>query len=337
MAEIGAVGEFDLISRLAAVAGTPPPPEGPGDDAALVTAPGGRMLATTDLLIEGTHFRREWSTAYDIGRKAAAQNLADIAAMGARPTVLLIGLGAAADFPLADFDALAAGVRDECALAGATLVGGDLVRAPQLVISGSALGVLDGAGPVLRSGARPGDLVGVVGRLGWAAAGLRLLESGVTAGPLVDAHRRPEPPYAAGPALAAAGATAMCDVSDGLVSDAGHVAKASAVTIDLGSAALRALREGGVSDDDLLHGGEDHALLFTFPAAVAVAALPEGAVVIGAVSALSAGEAPGVRIDGRAVAAGGFRHFGGADSGRGGGADSGRGGGADSGCGGGGS
>ena len=151
------------------------------------------------------------------------------------------------------------------------------------MISGSALGVIDGAGPVLRSGAQPGDRVGVIGRLGWAAAGLRLLQSGVREGALVDAHRRPQPPYAAGPMLAAAGATAMCDVSDGLVSDAGHLAKASGVTIDVQLAAVRALGAPEVSEEELLHGGEDHALLFTFPAAVALAALPDGALVIGAV------------------------------------------------------
>src|ERR1700712_1158319 len=118
MTEIGEVGEFSLIARLAKATATPAPPEGPGDDAAVVAAPGGRLVATTDLLIEGTHFRRDWSSAYDIGRKAAAQNLADVAAMGASPTVLLIGLGAPPDFPVEDFDAIAAGVRDECAAAG---------------------------------------------------------------------------------------------------------------------------------------------------------------------------------------------------------------------------
>jgi thiamine-monophosphate kinase len=328
MAEIGAVGEFDLISRLAAAAGTPPPPEGPGDDAALVAAPGGRILATTDLLIEGTHFRRDWSEPYDIGRKAAAQNLADIAAMGARPTVLLVGLGTAADFPLADFDAIAAGIRDECAVAGAALVGGDLVRAPQLVVSGTALGVLDGQGePVLRSGARAGDLVGVMGRLGWAAAGLRLLQSGTREGALVDAHRRPRPPYAAGPLLAAAGVTAMCDVSDGLVSDAGHLAKASGVTIELELASVRGISASdmsaaGISEAELLHGGEDHALLFTFPAGVASSALPAGVSVIGRVGALNHGELPGVRVDGQPTVPRGFLHFGAEpNSGCGGGAE----------------
>jgi thiamine-monophosphate kinase len=302
MTDIGEVGEFNLIARLAAAAGTPPPPEGPGDDAALVNAPGGRLVATTDLLIEGTHFRRDWSTPHDIGRKVAAQNLADVAAMGARPTVLLIGFGAPGDFPVADFDDFVAGIRAECEVAGAALVGGDLVRAPQLVISGTALGVLDDDGPVLRSGAKPGDLVGVIGRLGWAAAGLRLLLDGETNGPLVDAHRRPRPPYPAGPALASAGASALCDVSDGLVSDLGHIAAASGVRIEVDLPALRALGAPGVSDDDLLNGGEDHSLAFTIPAGLDA---PGGAVMVGRVVA----GAPRVLVDGFPAKSSGYDHF----------------------------
>src|ERR1700760_1573410 len=172
MTEIDGLGEFGLIARLTAGPEIPPPPYGPGDDAALVRAPDGHLVVTTDLLVEGTHFRRDWSAAYDIGRKSAAQNLADVAAMGARPSALLIGLGAPKGFPVADFDAIAAGIRDECAASGAALIGGDRVRAPHLVVSATALGVLDGRTAVLRSGARPGDVIGVVGRLGWAAAGL---------------------------------------------------------------------------------------------------------------------------------------------------------------------
>ena len=211
--------------------------------------------------------------------------------------------GAPGDLPLAAFDAIAAGVRDECAAAGAVLVGGDLVRVPQLVLSGTALGTVEASGPVLRSGARPGDLVGVIGRLGWAAAGLRLLLAGESEGPLVDAHRRPQPPYAAGVALAQAGATSMCDVSDGLVGDAGHLAEASGVTIDLDLFALRALGAPGVTDEELLTGGEDHALAFTAPAD---AALPEGVVIVGRVLA---GE-PVVLVDGQPTQQTAYSHFG---------------------------
>jgi len=306
MAEISGVGEFELITRISSAVASPAPPEGPGDDAALVSAPGGRLVVTTDLLIEGTHFRRDWSAAYDIGRKAAAQNLADVAAMGANASVLLIGLGTPADFPLDDFDAIAEGVRDECALAGAQLVGGDLVRAPQLVLSGTALGTLDGVEPVLRSGARAGHLVGIVGRLGWAAAGLRLLRSGHRDGPLVAAHRRPQPRYAAGPLLAAAGASAMCDVSDGLLGDAGHLAEASQVCLDLDMAALRRLGAPGVTDEDLLGGGEDHALLFTIPPRTT---LPPEAVLIGRVLGCDGGE-PVVLVDGKRSTVRAYQHFG---------------------------
>ena len=303
MTEIGSVGEFSLIARLSAAAGVPPSPYGPGDDAALVSTTDGRVVVTTDLLVEGTHFRRDWSDAYDIGRKSAAQNLADVAAMGARPVALLIGLGAPAGFPTAEFDALAAGIRDECAAAGAVLIGGDLVASPQLVVSGTALGVLDGRPPVLRSGARSGDLVAVVGRLGWAAAGLRLLLAGERAGPLVDAHRRPQPPYALGAVLAAVGATAMCDVSDGLVSDLGHLADASGVTFDIDSASLRPLGAPGVTDEELLTGGEDHALAFTLPAGTP---LPTEAVLVGKVV-----DGPAqVRVDGTPARLRGYEHFG---------------------------
>jgi thiamine-monophosphate kinase len=304
MTEIADLGEFGLITRIRRAAGTPPPPEGPGDDAAVVAAPGGRVVVTTDLLVEGVHFRREWSSPYDIGRKAAAQNLADVAAMGARPTRLLIALGAPARLTLEEFDAFIGGVRAECERAGAQLVGGDLTAAPQLVVSGTALGAPDGE-PVLRSGARPGDLIGVVGRLGWAAAGLRELRGGALDGVLVYAHRRPLPPYAAGPALAAAGATAMCDVSDGLLGDLGHIVEASGVTADLRLADLRRLGTDGVTDDDLLAGGEDHALLFTIPPG---AELPDDAVIIGEVGAPDP-ERPPILVDGQTPSAEAFAHF----------------------------
>jgi thiamine-monophosphate kinase len=194
----------------------------------VVSTPDGRVAASVDLLVDGRHFRRDWSTPYDIGRKAAAQNLADIAAMGAVPTALLVGLAAPADLAAFWAERFADGLREECELVGAGVVGGDVVRSEVLLIAVTALGDLQGRAPVTRAGARVGDVVAVAGRLGWSGAGLAALRRGFRSPKVVvDAHRRPEPPYAAGPLAAVAGATAMIDTSDGLVADLGHVATAS--------------------------------------------------------------------------------------------------------------
>ena len=290
------VGEFGLI---AAVTARLPTSDavllGPGDDAAVVAVPDGRVVATTDLLVEGVHFRRDWSTAYDVGRKAAAANLADVCAMGGTATALLVGLALPGDLPLQWALDLADGLRDEAALVGAVVVGGDVVSSGgSVVVAVTALGSLEGSA-VTRSGARVGDSVVLAGRLGWSAAGLRLLEQGVREGPLVDAHRRPAPPYAMGPLLARAGATAMCDVSDGLLADLGHLARASGVAIDLDP---RSLADQAVSLEDVLTGGEDHALVATLSGP-----LPEGCRVIGRVVA-----GAGVTVD-REQVAGGWEHF----------------------------
>jgi thiamine-monophosphate kinase len=295
------VGEFGVIDRVVAVSGTAAAAEvGPGDDAAVVRTPDGRVVATTDVLVEGRHFRRDWSSAEDIGHKAAAANLADVAAMGARATALLVGLACPPDTPTSWLEGVAAGMADECAPLGAAVVGGDTSSsAPDsgsVVLSVTALGDLGGATPVLRSGARPGNVVALAGRLGWSACGLAVLRRGFTSpAAAVAAHRRPSPPYAAGPAAAAAGATAMCDVSDGLLADLGHIATASGVQVDLDRAALvRACLEppgplqqvaAALGEDPMvwvLTGGEDHALVATFPAD---AALPEGWTAVGTVAA----------------------------------------------------
>ncbi len=179
------------------------------------------------------------------------------------------------------------------------VVGGDTVTADRVVVSVTALGDLAGRAPVTRAGARPGDVVVVAGRLGHAAAGLALLQAGTSESPLVDAHRRPQPPYDRGPALADAGATAMCDVSDGLVADLGHVARASGVVVGLHAGRLA---DAAVDLQHVLHGGEDHALVATLPAGASV---PEGCRTIGRVSA---GE-PGVLLDGEPVEPRGWEHF----------------------------
>ncbi|TDD65964.1 thiamine-phosphate kinase, partial [Jiangella aurantiaca] len=154
---VGDLGEFGLIG--AVTARLPQGPDvllGPGDDSAVVAAPDGRVVVTTDLLIENRHFRRDWSDPVDVGHKAAAQNLSDIEAMGARPTSLVVGLGVPADLPASWAVSLASGLGEEAALVGASVVGGDVVRSPLVVVSVTALGTLSGAEPVTRAGARPG-------------------------------------------------------------------------------------------------------------------------------------------------------------------------------------
>ncbi len=311
---LGTLGEFGLVAALLArPVESAAVPLGPGDDAAVIAAPDGRVVVSTDMLIEGRHFRRDWSGAHDVGRKAAAQNLADIAAMGATPTALVVGFGAPADLPKAWALEFAEGLWAECEVVGASVVGGDVVRADRVVLGVTALGDLQGRVPVTRSGARPGDVVALCGRQGWAAAGLSVLSRGFRSPRmLVDAHRHPMPPYAAGVAAAVAGATAMIDISDGLVQDAGHIAIASGVVVALTSAALpidEPLRETAAAFNVdphvwILTGGDDHALLACFPSRTE---LPEGFVPIGTVGT---GGPPGVLVDGRPyTGSGGHDHF----------------------------
>jgi thiamine-monophosphate kinase len=274
-ATVGALGEFGLIAAMTQrLPAGPGVLLGPGDDAAVVAAPDGRVVATTDVLVEGRHFKRAWSAPYDVGRRAAAANLVDVAATGAVPTALLVGLALPAETETDWVLALVDGFREEAEAAGASVAGGDVVRGDTVTIAVTALGSLEGRPPVTRTGARPGDLVAVAGRLGWAAAGLAVLSRGFRSPrALVDAHRRPAPPYAEGPRAAALGATAMVDVSDGLLADLGHVAVASGVSVRLSSDAFHVPQEfqdtaRALNADPmtwLLTGGEDHALAASFP------------------------------------------------------------------------
>jgi thiamine-monophosphate kinase len=310
-------GEFALIRRITGRLGMSPDVLlGPGDDAAIVAAADGRVVASTDLMVEGRHFRREWSSGYDVGRKAAAANLADIVAMGARPTALLVGLAAPADLSIAWAEGLTDGLRDECAVVGASVVGGDVVRSDTLTIAATALGDLEGRDPLTRAGAGPGDQVVLVGTPGRAAAGLAQLEAGDLAGSLTDAHRRPSPDYAAALALAASGlVTAMIDISDGLLADLGHVAVASGVRIELTPAtwkvdpavAAAAARLGVDPMDWVAGGGDDHCFAATVRRDGAAGGMP---VTLGEVVALRAGQAPGAAIGGRAQPTSrGHEHF----------------------------
>ncbi|MGW8380765.1 thiamine-phosphate kinase [Streptomyces sp. ODS28] len=316
---VGELGEFGLIRELTSrLPLTPAVRIGPGDDAAVVSAPDRRVVASTDILLEGRHFRRDWSTAYDVGRKAAAQNLADIAAMGAVPTALLLGLVVPAELPANWPTELMDGIRDEAQVASAAVVGGDVVRGDTITVSITALGDMRGQEPVTRAGARPGDTVAVTGWLGWSAAGHAVLSRGFRSPrAFVEAHRRPEPPYHAGPAAASLGATAMTDVSDGLIADLGHIAESSKVRIDLRSADLDVPAQmndiGQAVGVDPLHwvltGGEDHAIVATFPPD---RKLPARWRRIGEVRAPSA--LPQVTVDGAAWdKAGGWDHFGDAE------------------------
>jgi thiamine-monophosphate kinase len=304
-------GEFDLIARVTAgLETTPATLLGPGDDAAVVAAPDGRVVASTDLLIEGRHFRRDWSTAEDVGHKSAARAFSDIVAMGAVPTALLVGFGAPGSLDLSWVDGLMVGLREESAHVDAAIVGGDVTSAEHITIAVTALGTLEDRAPVTLSGASVGDVVAVCGRLGWAAAGFAVLGRGFRSPvQVVVAHRRPEPPYFEGPHAATLGATAMTDVSDGLVIDLGHIAEASGVRMELRAETLDVpakLREVGaaLNVDPLvwvLTGGDDYALAATFPRGTQ---LPDTWRVIGAVT-----DGEGVRVDGRRWPEGGHEHF----------------------------
>ncbi|WP_436838544.1 thiamine-phosphate kinase [Nocardia nova] len=256
---------------------------GPGDDAAVIAAPADRYVVSTDMLIQGRHFRLDWSGPRDIGAKAIAQNAADVVAMGAVPSAFVVALGCPGDTPVSFVDGLVEGMWAEARRAGASIAGGDVVSSPLLVLSVTAFGD-PGRPPVLRSGASESDIVAVAGRLGHSAAGLSVLTAGADRerfADLVAAHRIPRPPYEAVRDLPETTAvTSMTDVSDGLLADLAHLADASGVAIDVDAAAVAdpALRPAAdaLGADPLtwaLTGGEDHAFAATFRAGTS---LPPG-------------------------------------------------------------
>ncbi len=320
---LGELGEFGLIAAITAAdrseradaADQDAVLLGPGDDGAVLLSDG-PVVCSIDCLIEGVHFRRNWSGPVEVGRKSVAVNVADIEAMGARPTGVLVGFSAPADLPARWALDFAAGVRAECAAAGVRLLGGDVTRSRDISIAVTALGTLAGSA-VTRDGAQPGDVVALCGRVGWAAAGWAVLGRGFRSPrAVVEAYQVPAVPYGQGRAAAAAGAHAMIDVSDGLIADLGHVARASQVVIDLDPAAfeiadpLRAVAAATGSDPLVLSltGGEDHALA----AAFAAADVPPGWTVIGRVrTRQEAGQTePGVLVDSRPwTEPGGWDHY----------------------------
>jgi thiamine-monophosphate kinase len=294
----GQLGEFDLIARVVkAVAkasrgrasaaetsgGAARVLVGSGDDAA-VTAPGGVTATSVDAFVDGVHFRRDTAPLESIGRKAMAAALSDLAAVGATPGEAYLELGIPPDLDTPGSVRLASGLGMAAAAAGVEVIGGDVTRSPVLFLALTVVGHAAAADDLaLRSGARSGDVVAVTGELGGAAAGLLLLERPELAAgldrDLADALRRrqlePTPRLAAGRALAATGATAMIDLSDGLGGDAGHVAAQSgaALVIELERVPAQAgvdeaAAAAGVDRWDLVTGGgEDYELLATLPRA----------------------------------------------------------------------
>ncbi|MEO6021041.1 MAG: thiamine-phosphate kinase [Knoellia sp.] len=338
---IGSVSESDLLARIIPLFGESPFAGSgvivpPGDDAAVITARDS-VVVTTDSMVRGRDWRDDWSSGHDVGIKVVAQNVADVSAMGAVPTGLLVSVAADPETELDWVLDLTRGIAVGAEDAGCPVVGGDLSSAPAgvVIVALTAFGDLQGRSPVLRSGARPGHVVAVAGSLGWSGSGLALYESGAqdpispAAGPrhlspvdratslLMWFHRSPRPPWESGPVAADAGATSMIDLSDGLVRDGGRVATASAVELELDEALLRehflagpielALgAEAGMRQ--VLSGGEEHSLLATFPAD----AVPEDAHapwrVIGRV--VEAGpEGPRLTVGGAVPSVTGWDHF----------------------------
>jgi thiamine-monophosphate kinase len=312
LADLGEDGLLSVIFPL--LPGGPGVLIGPGDDTALLSTPDGSVLATTDAMVRGRDWLDEWSTGADVGVKTVAQNIADIAAMGGVPSGLLVTLIADPQTSLAWVRDFTQGLAQAAGEAGVPVLGGDLSSAPAgvLVVSVTALGECEGREPVCRSGAQVGDVLAVCGSLGYSAAGLLLLQRGQSglAPELADYHKRPRPPHEQGPVAARAGATAMLDISDGLGRDAGRIARASGVRIELDEALLRddlAQLQHVVSHDEawrcVTEGGEEHSLLACFPSG---AGLPDDWRRIGDVVAGS-----GVLLRGQLVTRGGWDHFGG--------------------------
>lgn len=328
------LSEGELLARLFPLFGDTTGPAqvllGPGDDAAVLAAPSGGVVLTTDSMVRGRDWHDHWSAPGEVGHKVVAQNLADIAAMGAVPTGLLVALAADPATEVEWAVALAEGIATAAHEAGAPVVGGDLSSACEgtLLVAVTAVGDLQGRQPVRRDGARPGDVVAVRGSLGRSGGGLQLLlahqgrthldeplaadadERARAVDELCRVHRRTEGvPWRAGPEAAGAGATAMIDLSDGLVRDLRRVAAASRVRIELEGGLLDGFVDGSLTlalgrEDALrqvLSGGEEHSLAATFPHG----SVPPGWRAIG-VCREGAAE---VLVDGGVPAVSGWDHF----------------------------
>jgi len=282
--------EAELIAAIKAIYDVGPDPRiivDIGDDAAVIEPTRNNTVLTTDMAIEGVHFRRDWSSLFEIGAKITAANLADVCAMGGIPQFLLVAAGIPAEFSVEQAVELAQGIQEEASKVGARVIGGDLARSQTLVVSISALGQVEQ--PILRSGAKPGDLVIVSDLPGQSSAGLEFLMKGIN-DERAAAHRRPIVNYAAARDFALAGVSAMADVSDGLVSELLHIARASGVGMEI------------VTQEEIdFHGGEDHIFVATISPHLP---FPRQAIEIGRVVL-----GKGVRVNGELTVHKGFTHF----------------------------
>lgn len=276
------LGEFGLIDRIRTLTGEPP--EGEvwiGDDTAILRAPGGTILFTADLLVEGIHFDLGWTTPEDLGWKSIAVNASDVAAMGGTPRRALVSLAVRPGLEVDFIEGLYRGMRECCDRFGLAVAGGDTSRAAQLVISVAMLGNPAGRRVIERRGAEPGDVVCVTGALGNAAAGLALLRAGLPGrSDLQAAHLRPTPRVREAEVLRRHLPSAMVDISDGFAADLAHLCTASKVgaTVEAARLPVPDLAGSGLALDALalaLDGGEDYELCFTIPAPRAARAARE--------------------------------------------------------------
>lgn len=281
---------------------------GIGDDGAVIDRPHGPLAISADMAVEGVHFRREWSSLWEIGAKVTAANIADIYAMGGDPQFLLVTAALPHGFSVDEIRELAEGIRDEAALAGAVVIGGDLSSSEKLVISITAFGEIERS--ISRSGAQVGDSIILSGITGLSAAGLELLRAGKSEPqPFIDWHKNPILDSALAEPFAQC-ASAMCDISDGLLSELNHLAESSSVAMAIDRTLISAAP--GFSElselatqlgvdlwEWVLSGGEDHRLLAT-----TTGPIPQGAIRIGEVRV-----GTGVLVDGAVVDITGYRHF----------------------------
>lgn len=319
--------EFELIARLAPFLAAEGEGllVGHGDDAAVLEVGGRGVAVAVDVMVEDVHFRRSLSSLADVGWKVVTVNVSDLAAMGATPSVAVVGLAKPASVDADDVEALYVGMHEAAVHYGLRLVGGDTVSADALALSVTVLGDVGVKDAVRRSGAQVGDRIVVVGTLGAAAAALAQADDGRVPDPrLLQAHRRPVAHVGAGRALAEAAATAMIDVSDGFGADLGHICRASGVGARVQASALpvgegvpeAAIALGREPLDFVVGGGDDYALIATMPAEASMNSLTHmGAVEVGTI--VEGEDVTLVRQDGRTESVGqrGWQHsWGGATS-----------------------